>query len=109
MANATNKIQAWRPGTTQRRPGSRVTADWARGRYLCAVDPVDGRSRIYAPTVTASVRPVMLVEDALQPALRWGWQRLSFAIYAGINGVRHYVMDTAMRLRFTNTTGCLPV
>ncbi len=47
-----------------------LTSGLGTGRILySARDVTDGRYRIYAQPVTASVRPVLLVEDAMQPAL----------------------------------------
>lgn len=85
-------------------PAPALTGGLGTGRILyAAVDPVDGRSRIYAQPVTASVRPVMLVEDALQPALRSDGQRLAFRNMRGDQrGLGSYDPGTGLRLRFTN-------
>lgn len=73
------------------------------GRILySSQDPVDGRYHIYAQPVTVSVRPVVLVEDAMQPALRDDGQRLAFRSMRGdIRGLGSYDPATGLRLRFT--------
>jgi TolB protein len=73
------------------------------GRILySAQDVVDGRYRIYAQPVAASVRPVVLVEDAMQPSLRGDGQRLAFRNMRGdARGVGSFDPATSLRLRFT--------
>jgi tetratricopeptide (TPR) repeat protein len=85
-------------------PAPVLSGGLGTGRILYgAVDVVDGRYRIYAQPVTASVRPVMLVEDALQPALRGDGQRLAFRNVRGDQrGIGSYDPGTGLRLRFTN-------
>lgn len=73
------------------------------GRILySAQDPVDGRQRIFAQPVTASVKPVVVVEDAAQPDLRSDGQRLAFRSTRGdLRGLGSYDPATGLRLRFT--------
>jgi len=74
------------------------------GRILYAAqDPVDGRLRIFAQPVTASVRPVIVVEDAAQPDLRSDGQRLVFRSMRGDQrGLGSFDPASGLRLRFTN-------
>lgn len=73
------------------------------GRILySSQDEVDGRHRIWAQPVTASVRPVFLVEDAMQPHLRADGQRLAFRSMRGDSrGLGSLDPATELRLRFT--------
>ncbi|MEZ4636331.1 MAG: hypothetical protein R2856_15440 [Caldilineaceae bacterium] len=74
------------------------------GRILYATaDPIDGRWRVYAQPVTASVRPLVLVEDAMQPDLRADGARLVFRNMRGDQrGLGSYDPGSGLRLRFTN-------
>ncbi len=73
------------------------------GRILySSKDVVDGRYHIYAQPVTANVRPVSLVADAMQPALRGDGQRLAFRSTRGdLIGLGSFDPATDLRLRFT--------
>jgi len=74
------------------------------GRILySAQDSVDGRQRIFAQPVTASVKPVVVVEDAAQPDLRSDGQRLVFRSTRGDQrGLGSFDPASGLRLRFTN-------
>ena len=74
------------------------------GRILySAQDPVDGRQRVFAQPVTASVKPVVVVEDANQPDLRGDGQRLVFRSMRGDQrGLGSFDPASGLRLRFTN-------
>jgi tetratricopeptide (TPR) repeat protein len=90
------------PGVTSA-PIPAATGSLGSGRILYSSrDPVDGRHRVYAQPVTASVRPVMLVEDAMQPDLRSDGQRLVFRNMRGDQrGLGSYDPASELRLRFT--------
>ncbi|RLT32743.1 MAG: hypothetical protein DWI57_18160 [Chloroflexi bacterium] len=74
------------------------------GRILySAQDAVDGRERVFAQPVTASVKPVVVVEDANQPDLRSDGQRLAFRSTRGDQrGLGSFDPASGLRLRFTN-------
>lgn len=76
------------------------------GRILySAVDPVDGRSRIFAQPVTANVRPVLLVEDASQPDLQPAGKRIAFRSTRGdLGGLGGFDPGTELRIRFSTFT-----
>lgn len=81
-----------------------ISGGLGTGRILYgSVDPTDGRWRIYAQPVTASVRPLVLVEDAMQPALRTDGSRLAFRNMRGDQrGLGSFDPGSGLRLRFTN-------
>jgi len=85
-------------------PAAPVAGGLGVGRILYAVqDPVDGRQRIFAQPVTASVKPVVVVEDATQPDLRSDGQRLVFRSMRGDQrGLGSFDPASSLRLRFTN-------
>ncbi len=91
------------PGVTGT-PAPPITGGLGVGRILySAQDPVDGRQRIFAQPVTASVKPVVVVEDAAQPDLRGDGQRLVFRSMRGDQrGLGSYDPASGLRLRFTN-------
>jgi tetratricopeptide (TPR) repeat protein len=80
-----------------------LTDGLGTGRILYASrDAVDGRYRIYAQPVTASVRPVLLVEDAMHPDLRADGARLVYRNMDNANrGLGSFDPGTGLRLRFT--------
>lgn len=84
-------------------PAAAASGGLGVGRVLySAQDLVDGRYRIYAQPVAASVRPVVLVEDAMQPTLRGDGQRLAFRNMRGdARGLGSFDPATSLRLRFT--------
>lgn len=84
--------------------GQPVAGGLGVGRILySAQDPVDGRERVFAQPVTASVKPVVVVEDAAQPDLRSDGQRLVFRSMRGDQrGLGSFDPATGLRLRFTN-------
>jgi len=98
------------PGVTGTPPAAGATAiapvagGLGVGRILySAQDPVDGRERVFAQPVTASVKPVVVVEDAAQPDLRSDGQRLAFRSMRGDQrGLGSFDPASGLRLRFTN-------
>ncbi len=84
-------------------PTGEAPAGMGTGRILYDVrDPVDGRYRILAQPVTASVRPVVLVEDGMNPHLRPDGQRLVFRNMRGDQrGLSGFDPASGLRLRFT--------
>jgi len=91
------------PGVTST-PFAPVVGGLGVGRILySAQDLVDGRQRIFAQPVTASVKPVVVVEDAAQPDLRSDGQRLVFRSTRGDQrGLGSFDPASGLRLRFTN-------
>lgn len=89
-------------GGTPSAPGGGVAVG-GTGRILySAVDPVDGRSRIFAQPVTANVRPVLLVEDASQPNLQPAGRRIAFRSTRGdLGGLGGSDPGTDLRIRFS--------
>ncbi|MFZ1756750.1 MAG: hypothetical protein WAU10_23560, partial [Caldilineaceae bacterium] len=85
-------------------PAAALAGGLGVGRILySAQDPTDGRQRIFAQPVTASVKPVVVVEDAAQPDLRSDGQRLVFRSMRGdLRGLGSFDPATGLRLRFTN-------
>ncbi|RLT41030.1 MAG: hypothetical protein DWI57_07535 [Chloroflexi bacterium] len=85
-------------------PAAPVTGGLGVGRILySAQDLVNGQERVFAQPVTASVKPVVVVEDAAQPDLRSDGQRLVFRSTRGDQrGLGSFDPATGLRLRFTN-------
>jgi len=94
---------AAQPGATGT-PNAPAAGGLGVGRILySAQDPVDGRPHIFAQPVTASVKPVVVVDDAMQPDLRSDGQRLVFrSMRSDQRGLGSFDPDTGLRLRFTN-------
>ena len=90
--------------TTGAEAAAPVAGGLGVGRILySAQDPVDGRERVFAQPVTASVKPVVVVEDASQPDLRSDGQRLVFRSTRGDQrGLGSFDPASGLRLRFTN-------
>lgn len=84
--------------------GSTVQPGTLTGRVLySSVDPVDNRHRIFAQPVSASVSPVPLVDDAMQPDLRPDGRRIAFRSTRGdMLGLGGFDPGTELRLRFSN-------
>ena len=91
------------PGVTGT-PTAPLAGGLGVGRILySAQDAVDGRERVFAQPVTASVKPVVVVEDAAQPDLRSDGQRLVFRSTRGDQrGLGSFDPASSLRLRFTN-------
>ncbi len=85
-------------------PAPVLSGGLGTGRILYASsDPIDNRWRVYAQPVTASVRPLVLVEDAMQPDLRHDGARLVFRNMRGDQrGLGSFDPGSELRLRFTN-------
>ncbi len=89
--------------TVQELPIIDIGNELGTGRILYDIrDPVDGRYRIVAQPVTASVRPVVLVEDGMNPDLRPDGQRLAFRSMRGDQrGLAGFDPASGLRLRLT--------
>ena len=107
-ASAEDGTQTTQAGTPQPgvtgTPTAPVAGGLGVGRILySAQDPVDGRERVFAQPVTASVKPVVVVEDGAQPDLRSDGQRLVFRSTRGDQrGLGSFDPASGLRLRFTN-------
>lgn len=89
---------------TSNTPSPVLSSGLGTGRILYATnDPIENRWRVYAQPVTASVRPLVLVEDAMQPDLRSDGARLVFRNMRGDQrGLGSFDPGSGLRLRFTN-------